>query len=315
MTTARQGAADQVRLAIAATLDATVERRLDGQDGTGAIPRILHQTYFTRDLPSPLRKSVAELRARNPRWDYRLYDDADIERFVGEEYGEAVLERYRRIAPDYGAARADLFRYLAVYRHGGVYLDIKSTADLPFDQVLRPDDRFILSQWENGPGTDRAVWGLHPELRHVPGGEFQQWFIAAAPGHPFLRAVIERILFNIDTYSAFRTGVGLNVVRVTGPIPYTLAIQPLLDRYPHRRVRHDGELGLRYSVMGYHAHHAHFRGHYSQRRTPIVGERGGPIGRATLIGFLAGRSALRRAFKQARRVGRRVRGLPDLPEM
>ena len=35
---------------------------------------------------------------------------------------------------------ADVFRYLAVYREGGVYLDVKSTVTCPLDEVLSPDD-------------------------------------------------------------------------------------------------------------------------------------------------------------------------------
>ena len=48
--------------------------------------------------------------------------------YIRREYGESILSCYLRIDPVYGAARADLFRYLLLYRTGGVYLDIKSAA-------------------------------------------------------------------------------------------------------------------------------------------------------------------------------------------
>ena len=296
------GPSDPARKDIVAALNETVERRLAGdRPGTG-IPRIIHQTYFTKDLPNALGRNVAALRALNLDWDYRLYDDADIERFIADEYGAAVLARYRRISPDYGAARADLFRYLVVYRHGGVYLDIKSGADLPFDAVLRADDSFVLSQWDNVQGGTNENWAFHPELRDIAGGEFQQWVIIAAPGHPFLRAVIERVLDNIDHYNPYRDGVGLNVIRVTGPITYTLAIAPLLDRHAHRQVANEHALGLRYSVMGTTtSHHTHFRGHYSRRRTPIVGAPRSDLANAPLLAFLFARSLTRRVLRRWRR--------------
>jgi hypothetical protein len=296
--------------AIAAILDAYVEKRLAGVDRTGSIPRILHQTYPTKTLPEPLASNVVALRTRNPDWEYRLYDDADIEHFIAEEYGPAVLERYLLVSPSYGAARADLFRYLLIYRQGGLYLDIKSTADRPLTDVFGAADHFVVSQWDNAPGREHEIWGLHPDLVHVPGGEFQQWFIASAPGHPFLRAVIERVLGNIDRYNPFRDGVGLEVVRVTGPVAYTFAIEPLLARHPHRRVASEAALGLRYSVMAYHAHHAHFRGHYSQRMTPIVGEPGGKVSQAALTGYIRTRRQVGRVIKHAKRLYRRARGLP-----
>ncbi|MHA0337026.1 glycosyltransferase family 32 protein [Sphingomonas aquatilis] len=295
---------------VAAILDAFVEKRLAGADRTGAIPRILHQTYPTKTLPEPLASNVLALRTLNLDWEYRLYDDADIERFIAEEYGPAVLKRYLRISPSYGAARADLFRYLLIYRQGGLYLDIKSTADRPLNDVFGATDHFVVSQWDNAPGREHEIWGLHPDLAHVPGGEFQQWFIASAPGHPFLRAVIERVLGNIERYNPFRDGVGLEVVRVTGPVAYTFAIEPLLARYPHRRVASEATLGLRYSVMAYHAHHVHFRGHYSQRMTPIIGEPGGKVTQAVLTVYIRTRRQIGRVIKHAKRLYRRARGLP-----
>ncbi|MCA3362157.1 MAG: hypothetical protein INF74_09420, partial [Roseomonas sp.] len=61
----------------------------------------------------------------NPDWEYRLYEDADCERFIRENYDAETFKLFRSIHPDYGAARADFFRYLLLYRLGGVYLDIK----------------------------------------------------------------------------------------------------------------------------------------------------------------------------------------------
>ena len=69
-------------------------------------------------------------------------------------------------------------------------------------------------------------------------------------------------------------------------------------------------LGLRYSVMAYPAHHAHFRGHYSQRMTPIVGEPGGKISQAALTGYIRTRRQVGRVIKHAKRLYRRARGLP-----
>lgn len=44
----------------------------------------------------------------------------------------------------------------------------------------------------------RIGLGLHPDLAHMAEGELQQWRVIAAPGHPFLRAVIKSDLSNID---------------------------------------------------------------------------------------------------------------------
>lgn len=250
---------------------------LTGQPSAARIPRVIHQIYFTPDgaAPPPLiRENIARIRTLNPDWEHRLYDYDAMVDFVTTQYGADMLGYFLRIRPEYGAARADLFRYLLMYRLGGLYLDIKSSTDKPLRTIVRDDDLYVLSQWENGPGEPYEKWGLYPELRHSPRGEFQQWFILAAPGHPFLHAVILRVLTNLHRYDPALHGTGwASVIKLTGPIAYTLAILPLLSTSPHRIIRSHTELGLRYSIFDTpDRHHALFRTHYSALELPLTSQ-------------------------------------------
>jgi mannosyltransferase OCH1-like enzyme len=180
-----------------------------------------------------------------------------------------VLQRFLRIDARYGAARADLFRYLLMYKVGGVYLDIKSGAAQPFDSVLRADDRFVLSYWDASNAA--SGWGQHYELRDIAAGELQQWHIICAPGHPFMHAVIETVLANIDTYVPSLHGVGKNgVLRVTGPIAYTRAIHRILHQHPHRIADSARDLGLTYNIYRNQSHETAFKSHYSVQVHPLV---------------------------------------------
>lgn len=235
-----------------------------------AIPRIIHQTFYDRNLPPELQASTEALRARNPGWEYRFYDDADIVEFIRSAYGAPMLACYERIDKRYGATRADLFRYLLMYKVGGVYLDIKSSATLPLDSVLRADDRYLLSTWGDTEGPS-ATWGRHYDLDGIPGGEFQQWFIACAPGHPYLKAVLDTVIANLGLYDPSLHGVGKNgALRTAGPIPYTLAIHRILDQHPHRRADFKTELGFEYNVYRNQSHQTTFRAHYSTQTASIV---------------------------------------------
>lgn len=262
-----------------------------------AVPQILHQTYHTQDLPAPLQEAVERTRAASRGWEHRLYDDGDIVDYIRKEYGEAILATYLRIDPRYGAVRADLFRYLLMYRTGGVYLDIKSVATRPLNEVLRPDDTYILSQW-HGKRFAGMGMGVHSALRGIEGTEYQQWHIVAAPGHPFLKSVIENVLRNLRIYNPGIHGVGKRgVLAVTGPIAYTLAIHPLLRLHPHRFVDSAQDLGFDYNLFmtgrNSSAHTFLFRAHYAELRQPIVTV--GPASRAYGFPFRAGRKLLRLA--------------------
>ncbi len=236
-----------------------------------SIPKIIHQTFGSSQLPDELSENIAKIKALNPGWEYRFYDDVDMIGFIAANYDSHVVECFNRINPVYGAARADLFRYLLVYKCGGVYLDIKSSLRLPLDSILRDDDQYLLSHWQ----APFANWGEFQELSHIARGEFQQWHIIATPGHPFLESVIKYVLNKIDCYTPGVDGVGrYGVLRVTGPIAYTLAIEPLLKLHPHRFAESDGELGFEYNIISASTnpvgHRALFKNHYTTLTEPLI---------------------------------------------
>jgi mannosyltransferase OCH1-like enzyme len=237
------------------------------------IPKIIHQTVSDKNnMHIVLQENISRLKSLNKNWDYRLYDDQEIRAFISECYGSAMIEYYDQINPTYGAARSDFFRYLLLYKFGGVYLDIKSTATRSLDQVLNSNHVYLLSHWRNKPGQRFVRWGMHPECG--PNGEFQQWHIVTVPQHPFLEAVISSVKKNIENYHPATNGVGwLSVLKLTGPIAYTCAIQNIQNKYDHNLVDIE-DLGFQYSVFGVPGNelaHKHLDGkRYDGLRTPLV---------------------------------------------
>lgn len=233
------------------------------------IPKIVHQTFPTRILPRAVQMGRDEAVAENPSWDFRLYSDGDVEAFINEIYGPEVLAVYRMLRPEYGAARADLFRYLVVYAIGGAYLDIKSRFTRPIDTAVGGTESFIIAQWRNAPGAFHQGIGLLPDLAGIAGGEYQQWHVVGAAGHPFLRAVIVAVLANIECYNPWMTNVGrIGVIRLTGPIIYTHAIEPIRNGHPHVFYADETCAALEYSA--YKREAVFTTTHYSKLTAPIV---------------------------------------------
>jgi hypothetical protein len=72
---------------------------------------------------APTMTHVTEtLRAQNPEFTYRLFDQHTAEVFIRDHFHQRVVEAYRRLIPI--AYKCDLFRYCVLYIHGGLYLDI-----------------------------------------------------------------------------------------------------------------------------------------------------------------------------------------------
>jgi mannosyltransferase OCH1-like enzyme len=152
------------------------------------IPKYIFQT--TRDKTSVndnIKKNIEYLRNKNPEYKYFLFDDNDCINFIKNNYEIDILDTYLLINPNYGPAKADLFRYLLLYKYGGIYLDIKSSCDVPFSEVINDNDRYILSHWsERGHGSRKHFNNFY--------GEFQQWHIICTPQHPFLKNVINDVI-------------------------------------------------------------------------------------------------------------------------
>lgn len=231
------------------------------------VPKIIHQTYRAQPWPEEISQNVLKLRSLNEDWEYRFYDDDMMEAFIINEYGNSILSHYKLIDNRYGAAKADLFRYLLMYKCGGVYLDIKSTATRPLSYVIKENDVFLLSHWNNNPGETFDNWGKHAELTKAGVKEIQQWHIICAPGHPFLKATIEYVLRNLRCYSpAFHRYGKHATLRITGPIAYSLATSPLVSRNQFRFIDAT-EVGLRYSIYDNDKSSTHvsvLKSHYSK---------------------------------------------------
>ena len=260
------------------------------------IPRLLFSTCSSEHLSIDLvRQKRESLLRHNPEWDYTCLSDSDCETFLKENYSGDVYNAYQRLNPEYGAARADLVRYCLMHRFGGIYLDIKSTSKVPLRSLIRPDDEYILGQWDNEANEQHAGWGLHQQVRDITGGEYQQWFIICKPRHSFLNAVITAVISNILQFprrSKYTHG-RMGVLELTGPIAYSRAIQDYINqgspiaRDKHRLIQPHNE-GLVYSIFeehnylidsanasgttsaDTHKNHKYMINHYSRRNSPLV---------------------------------------------
>ena len=223
--------------------------------------------------PAPcIARNIAKLKELNPGWQHLLHTSESVEPYITAHYPREVLQAYLSINPLYGAARADFFRYLLIHQEGGVYLDVKSGANVPLDQIIRADDELLLSRWPNQPGEPFEGWGRHPD--EGIDSEFQSWHIIARPRHPLLEAVYRAVLHNIQAYSMRAQGVGkFGVLRTTGPLAYTRALLPLLSQHPHR-VFDSHAAGLVYSSLELdpeqRTHMDLFRQHYTRVKLPLV---------------------------------------------
>ena len=219
--------------------------KVEPYDPNKSPPKKIFRTWCSKDLnkscggrPASLDAIEHTQKVLGNEWEQIIYDDKKIEEMLDDENflgkNHTVTKAYRMLNPKYGAARADLFRYLIIYRYGGLYLDMKScvfTNDIP---PMPKGKDMITSSWSIK--EDSPV----PAQSHLfPGsGEYQNWYIYARPRAPILLDIIERVVQNIyDLYEKPYLNLEIlaedvpdatpaknKVLTTTGPIALTIAI-------------------------------------------------------------------------------------------
>ena len=130
----------------------------------------------------------------------------------------------------------------------------------------------MLSNWCGNNILTNCPSDCHDSILNTGFGEYQQWWIACRPRHPFLLAVINKCLSNIKEYfydeKDYTTYGKFGVLKLTGPICYTQAITPILKQnsYRFKHISFDNVFIYMNPVYD----HNNEPTHYSKLQTPII---------------------------------------------
>ena len=83
-------------------------------------------------LPQKFHKNVERLRALNPGWEHKTWDEAQLHKAC-EEYGPECTERFD--AYEHFTQKVDFGRYVVLYLYGGVTVDCDMEAHRPLEDI------------------------------------------------------------------------------------------------------------------------------------------------------------------------------------
>lgn len=133
-------------------------------------------------VPLLLQAAMANVALLHPDFEIRFFDDTMIEVFFEENFPQYRSDYH---SFRYRIQKYDFFRYLAVYRYGGFYLDLdiflaQSLTPLLESACVFPFEELAESEyfWKN--------WGMDWQIG--------QYAFGSEAGHPFLAAIIENCL-------------------------------------------------------------------------------------------------------------------------
>jgi mannosyltransferase OCH1-like enzyme len=176
------------------------------------IEKNIFQTWYTTSLHPIIQEKIDQFKNMNPSYKYHLFTDDDMDKFVNEHYKGEIADCYNRL--NIIVAKVDFWRYLVLYKYGGVYLDMDSTIEKPLDDLIKDEDEAIITAEGN------------PNL-------YVQWGLIFCKQHPILKRTIELIVFNIK-YNMFNN----NIHKMTGPTVYSKAINELHSELFQTIIKH-----------------------------------------------------------------------------
>lgn len=187
------------------------------------IPRLFHQYWSERPLPEVYREYQASWLRHNPDWDLCMWTPGNL-------FELELQDRFENAAhfshPDWlGNWRSHIVRYEALFRFGGVWIDMDMAALRPLSGLLAACESFVAM---DGPTQAQTA------------------ILGAVSGHQFYRDLIDdtaRMLPN-----PFR--ICASVIQVNRVLPRhpEITVLPPWTFYPIDRMTGAGELGNAYGV-------------------------------------------------------------------
>jgi alpha 1,6-mannosyltransferase len=216
------------------------------------IERYIHQTWKSSGLDRQQTGWSDSWKKQNPDHKYHLWTDAEINEYVDAEWP--------LFAPVFHALprnilKADLFRYMVVYSHGGVYSDLDTTCQAPIrdwmiqmaslTRVYSPEEDHGEEgslHWSRGSlagGPVRCVVGLENDWVHenadfgkrypdwTRANQLTQWTFACSAGHPLMGHVLRSVLSELRSKRPVEQN-RLDIMELTGPAVWTDAVREYL---------------------------------------------------------------------------------------
>jgi mannosyltransferase OCH1-like enzyme len=124
-----------------------------------------------------------------------------MDNFVNEHFNGEIAEYYNKL--NIIVAKVDLWRYLVLYKYGGIYLDMDSSIEKPLSELIKNDDEAIITA-EGNPYF------------------YVQWALIFSKEHIILKKTIDLVIQNIKN-----NRYPNDIHKMTGPSVYTQAINEL----------------------------------------------------------------------------------------
>lgn len=159
------------------------------------IPKNIFTHWHDAELPASMQEIVDTMQRANPDFTLRVYDNAMCRAFIEQHFESEVLSAYDGLVPE--SYKSDLWRFCALYKCGGIYMDIKFQLVNGFKLARLLDSEKFCS---DVPSGFHDAFGVYTGV------------IVCRPGNEIMKKCIYQIVENVK-----KKFYGFNGLYPTGP--------------------------------------------------------------------------------------------------
>jgi mannosyltransferase OCH1-like enzyme len=137
------------------------------------IPKKIYQTHKSFDIDTNTENLIKSIIKCNREFDYTFMDNNMCYEFISNNFDKEFVDMYTALPLD--IMRADVWRVAVIYINGGVYCDTDVLCKNDLSELIHNEEFIIFNE----------------EL-----GGISNFFFAAYPKHPALKAVLDSMLKN-----------------------------------------------------------------------------------------------------------------------
>eukprot|EP00434_Breviolum_minutum_P011272 symbB.v1.2.009943.t1/scaffold642.1/size177528/6 len=200
-----------------ALLQTELQKQSKEHVGPTKIPCVIHQTWRNHKILGKHKGWSKSWSKMNPTCEHRIWTDADLDELVRTKSPDLIAPIWDGLTK---IQRADVFRYLVLWVHGGYYADLDVASVKPIRDYEVPKEANMIVGYEVGH--------RFPEEARIDNAlarseQFENWFFASAPNNPVLYRSLEMVR------EKFGWKVQ-NTLDLTGPGTFSDAIHEFLER-------------------------------------------------------------------------------------
>jgi hypothetical protein len=146
--------------------------------------------------------------ARNTHWKLHFCGNEEKDRFMEITFSNtSLLWAYNILNPAIGTAKAEIWRLAVLYYYGGMYLDDDANIATPLDNIIQPEDKFIVGKegynWTDNCYTDdyplsnaslNLRFGKLNQQEFFNNRYFFNWALFSMPGNPLVYRILEHVI-------------------------------------------------------------------------------------------------------------------------